>query len=305
MQRQIIIPINDSHWLDLRAQDLTSTDIAALFGCSPYLTEFECWHRKKDKLIVKLQPNERIRWGNRLESAIARGIADDHAMEIRPMKEYIRIPELKLGSSFDFSVEKSDHVEEGILEIKNVDALQFKDGWIVDGDKVEAPLHIELQAQHQLLVSGRQYLAIGALVGGNRVVLIHREADLEVHRAIITKAEAFWKSIDEGIVPSPNFEKDASFISSLYKYAEPGKILEADKKIESLADMYKTLSDELKRVTSAKDAIKAEILTIIKDAEKVKSDKFTISAGIVAPAEISYTREGYRSFKLTWKKEKA
>ena len=34
MNRITIAPESEQHWLDLRTQDLTSTDVAALFGLS-------------------------------------------------------------------------------------------------------------------------------------------------------------------------------------------------------------------------------------------------------------------------------
>ena len=52
-----------------------------------------------------------------------------------------------------------------------------------------------------------------------------------------------------------------------------------------------------------KDAIKAEILTIIGDAEKATGDGFTISAGVVSEADIAYHRNAYRTFKATWRKK--
>ena len=43
---------------------------------------------------------------------------------------------------------------------------------------------------------------------------------------------------------------------------------------------------------------------MIGEAEKVLASGYSISAGIVAPCEVAYTREGYRLFKVTKKKEK-
>jgi hypothetical protein len=53
-----------------------------------------------------------------------------------------------------------------------------------------------------------------------------------------------------------------------------------------------------------KEAAKAEILTIIRDAEKVKGDNFSISSGLIGPSEYVVKKDGYRNFKITWKKEK-
>jgi len=73
---------NQHQWLTERAKDVTSTEVSALFGLSPYLTEFELFHQKRDAVVVKIEPNERMKWGNRLESAIAQGAAEDMGWNI-------------------------------------------------------------------------------------------------------------------------------------------------------------------------------------------------------------------------------
>ncbi|MCK5561232.1 MAG: YqaJ viral recombinase family protein, partial [Thermoplasmata archaeon] len=160
MARQIINPSNEKEWLELRTQDITSTEIGALFGISPYVTEYELWHRKKNQTIVDFEENERMKWGTLLQDSIAAGIAEEQGWQIRRMDEYIRGSELRLGSSFDFSIEPDEaNKDKALLEIKNVDSLIFKQQWLKNEEtgKLEAPLHIEIQVQHQLLVSGRQY----------------------------------------------------------------------------------------------------------------------------------------------------
>lgn len=296
-----IIPKDKQEWLELRAKDITSTEIAALFGISPYITEYELWHRKKNNLIVEIAENERMKWGTLLQDSIAEGVAEEQGWNIRRMEEYGRIPELRIGSSFDFSIEG---VDTGLLEIKNVDGLQFKKGWIIDGDNVEAPPHIELQVQHQLLVSGRSYAYIGALIGGNDLVLIRREPSAKIHDAIRQKTAAFWKSIDAGNPPPPNFEMDSKFIATLYGYSEPGKVVSVaeNEEIVKMADEYRELGTVIKAAEDKRDEIKARILMEIGDAEKAAGGAFTISAGMVGPTHVEYDRKGYRSFKITWKK---
>lgn len=302
MESITLMPESEKQWLQFRSEDLTSTDIPALFDLSPYLSRYELWHKKKNAKIEALEPNERMKWGNRLENSIAQGIAQDNKWVIQRKKEYSRVVEYRIGSSFDFSILKPF---KAILEIKNVDSLAFKEGWIVEEDSIEAPLHIEFQVQHQLLVSGMEKAYIGALVGGNRVVLIERKADLNIHKVILEKATEFWKSIKEGVEPEPDFKRDAKYILSLYQNVTPLKTIQADDRLVKLAEDYKYNAELEKSWKESKEAIKAKIMTLITDAESVKHDRFSISAGFVGPAHIEYEREGYRNFKLSWKKEKA
>ena len=62
---QIIEYKTEAEWLKLRESDVTSSDVAALFGESPYTTEFELYHRKKNGLALAWEDNDRAKWGRR------------------------------------------------------------------------------------------------------------------------------------------------------------------------------------------------------------------------------------------------
>ena len=77
MTTETILIENEAQWLAERAKDVTSTQVAALFGVSPYLTEFELWHQKSNGIVEAFEENNRTRWGNRLEETIAKGFAEE------------------------------------------------------------------------------------------------------------------------------------------------------------------------------------------------------------------------------------
>ena len=294
MTREVIPYTDKDTWLKNRAMDITSTEVSALFGISPYVTEYELWHRKKAGDIVEIEDNERMAWGRRLQDAIAAGIAEDRGVPYRRVDEYMRLPDLRIGSSFDFLLEESK-----ILEIKNVDWLQYKEKWTDD----EGPLHIEIQIQHQMLVMGADVAIIGVLVGGNEKHEIERHANPKIHEGIKKKVASFWKSIDENKPPEPNLKTDYSFINTLYGYAEPNKVVDAagNEQLLRLAKTYKAAAALEKSAKEDKDVCKAQILQMIGDAEKVIGDGYKISAGIVGETHISYVRKSYRDFRISGK----
>lgn len=292
---EIITPTDREHWLALRQHDITSTDVAALFNISPYLTIYELWHRKNKSIAISIEETERMYFGSLLEPVIAQEAAKRNGWTVTPMKDYYRLPEHRIGSSFDYAIG-----DDGICECKNVDARVYSESWT----ETEAPLHIEIQVQHQLAVSDRKFAYIVALVGGNELKIIRRERDERVIQAIKDKVRWFWSTIESGKEPEPDFSKDAEFITRLYGYAEPEKVIEAGDNIKTLAEEYKRISDEIKPLEEKKEALKAQILTIIDDAEKIIGDGFTISAGMVGECPINYIRKAYRSFKINWKKAK-
>lgn len=312
-----IIPFTtEAAWLEARKHDITSTESAALFGLSPYMTAFELYHRKRTGEVPEFQHNDRMRWGNRLEAAIAHGIAEEQGWTIEPMKDYRRLPAERIGSSFDFVITNNQYGP-AHLEIKNVDSLAYRDGWLIDDDgNIEAPEHIEMQIQHQMLVSGFPRAFIGALVGGNRGVVIERLRDEPVIAAIRHRIRRFWHDLANGIEPPAVMPDDAEAVIRLNSHAEPGKILDAtgDAKIATLVSEYKRLTAERDSADEAAKVIKAELMTAIGDAEKVLLDGWTISASVTAEtpptlitADMVGTtyggRKGFRNCRINKRKE--
>jgi putative phage-type endonuclease len=306
---------NEAEWLAARKKDVTSTESAALFGMSPYTTGFELWHAKRSGVATEFQTNDRVRWGNRLEAAIAQGLADDNGWQIAPMKSYMRLPAERIGSSFDFVILNHPSGKPAHLEIKNVDYLQFRDKWLTDDEVPEAPEHIEMQLQHQMMVSGFSLGYVGALIGGNQSFLIERERDERVIAALRARIAEFWRTIDAGIEPPPVMPEDAAAVIRLNQYAEPNTIFDAstDAIIATLADNYRTAARAEKDAEERKKVAQAEIYARIGNAERVLGNGWTLCASMVAdtpPTLITADmvgkqyggRKGYRQCRLTMNK---
>lgn len=156
MQRVYFHNLLEKEWLKRRKKYVTSTSMSAILGVSSYKTPFEYFHERKGNYEVQFEENERIIWGNRLESAIAYGVAEDLGLEVEPYKVFIET-DRGVASSFDFKITKNPNRprETGLLEIKNVDTFIHKDKWVFKDNLVlEAPPYIEAQAMFQLWVSG-------------------------------------------------------------------------------------------------------------------------------------------------------
>lgn len=315
MQRTTHNFTSEVEWLAMRRQDVTSTEAAALFASSPYLTEFELFHRKSGSLPADdFEANDRMIWGNRLESAIAYGIAEDYGLIVEPFKVYMRIPELRMGSSFDFKiiglVEDFDGDEtardmfrkhgHGIMEVKNVDGLQFRRAWIEDGEMIEAPVHMEFQVQHQLEVSDLQWALIAPLVGGNTPKVVIRERDREAGQAITERIAQFWQRIVTNNPPEPDYLQDAGTISKLYVDNDGSSIdLSDDARLVALCIEYKQAAAAAKEAEDKKKAARAEIMTIIKAAKSITTNGYKISAGTNKAVFKAYRREAGEKITIT------
>ena len=313
MSTEIIKIISRDAWLKERAKDITSTEVSALYGLNPYVTEFELFHQKRDNVIIKLEENERMKWGNRLESAIAYGAAEDMGWRISKFDVYMRDLEVRMGSSFDFQIDSSSQGP-GILEVKNVDRLQYAKKWLDDGTgHIEAPEHIEMQVQHQMEVSGYEWAAIVVLVGGNEQKIILRNRDRDVGKHLRERVSQFWKAVAANAAPSPDYTRDAEYIISQLKQADEGVIAEADVDLVAMIEEYNLVNSAISNGEKVKTELKAKILSRIGTASKVLTPFGTLSCGNVKgrsgtliTADMVGTvigaTEGHRNFRFFTKK---
>lgn len=293
MERVFIKPNSREEWLKLRTADLTSTEISAVFGISPYLSRYELWHCKRDKREIPFEPNERTIIGKHLEAGIAAAACELNGWNAAPMDDYGRIPAARLGASFDWQI-TLDNGQRALLEIKNVDYLIYKNQWInpATGEE-EAPPHIELQVQHQMLVSGIDWAAIFALVGGNQPVTLIREADPIIHAAIRSRAAEFWRTVDAGEKPQPDYSRDYDAIARLNTDLQAETHRETDPKLDALVAAYSAAHNDEKQAKTRKAAACGEIITHMGDAQYAIADGYKINCGL--------TKTGKRTCRITLK----
>ena len=303
-------PITDTQsWLENRLLDVTSTEVSALFNLNPYQTEFELYHQKKDKVVVNIDDNERMMWGRHLEDSIASGFAKKYKMKVEQFDVYMRDPETRMGSSFDYKIVSEE--EPMILEIKNVDGLAYRKNWIEhDEYNIEPPEHIALQLQHQLEITGYNVGYIVALVGGNTMKVVRSERDPRIGKLLKGKVENFWERIKLGVPPDVDYTRDSQYImKNLCNQADAGVTLEADEDMDKLIDDYNAINREYVSLGKQKDAVKAQILEKSQNASKIVSINGTISCGMSKESKgklitqdmvgtYQNPRKGYRMFRF-------
>lgn len=303
---------SEAEWLAMRRRVITSTDIAGLFqfsdgsSMSPYTTALRLYHEKRGTLESTFKENERTRAGRAMEDAIAALAAQERGWQTQPAKLFGEIPDLRIGSSFDHAV--IGLAARRVLECKNVDTAVFYENWIErDADiGIEAPWHIELQVQHQLLVADAQHATIAALVGGNRLILIDREAHPDVQAAIVARCADFWRRVEANEPPEPSAISDVETLRAIYNYAQPGKILDATLRADviDLVSRYHEAMKAEKNAQEEKRAIGSMLLAAIADAERVIVPGFTVSAGTVHREAHTVNASNYRALRITRSKTK-
>lgn len=270
MNREYITPATHEAWLALREPDITSTNMAALFGLSPYLTPFELYQAKANGLQVPFESNSRIEAGNDVEAYAAQKVAKDLGMEARPYKDYIRLPELRIGSSFDWILN-----DEVILEIKTMDWRIWKaldDGCL--------PPHIEIQVQHQMMVSGKRECIVAVWTGIYDYALYEREADDEMHAAMMAKVAAFWLDVAAGNAPPIDAYRDGKILELVYRDQKEDMIdLSGRDDIDAMIERWRFHKAEADRNDKEATAIKTQLHELLADNKGGFTNRFRISAG--------------------------
>lgn len=337
----MLFPKTRDEWLELRWQFISSTESAALFGMSPYLTAYELAVEKSaEKRPDDYLKNERMSWGLRLQRAIAEGVANDYGVKVRAISGYAVQPQAKMGASFDYEIVgiKDDFPADGnnmlrslyrqhgagVLEIKNVDAWEFKQNWAAvteesgdaDGEQVDtfaAPDHIECQVQHQLHCIEREWAAIGVLVGGNRQITLWRMRDHDAGNIMAARAKDFWANLAKKIYPPVDLPRDAMLIRKLYRYADPDAVLDIQKVDTDDAKLIEELAVKMfeassRKTTAEKEqkSLQAELFLLVGKASKALLKSGSISLGTTSDVEVAaHTRAGYRMCRFYPKKAAA
>ena len=270
MTTQYITYATEQEWHALRAKDVTSTESAALFNLSPYVTHYELWMQKASRLPAGIDDNERMQAGRHIEPAIASLVAERYGCKVIPFKEYARDPDIRMGASFDYITDDGAAFgypgQPGILEMKNVDGLIFKRKWMDD----ETPAVIEIQLQHQLELTEYAWGAVMALVGGNRIVPYVRARDEAVGKAIRSRIRKFWASIDANKPPPIAYPEDAEVVIALNQTGG-GDVFDARGDVDMSAWIanYDAASERERLAVEQKKVMKARILDRVGEASAV------------------------------------
>jgi predicted phage-related endonuclease len=280
---------------DFRSTHVGASECAALFDCSPYVTRFELWHRRKGNIASPdLTDNERAEWGLRLEPAIIAAASHRYGYQLEETPRRLSNGR-GLGGHPDQLA--SDERGPGIIEIKTADWLVFKH-W---GD--EPPEHYLLQAMAYAGLAGRKWCDIIVLVGGNRLERFCYDFRPKIYGEIERRVEAFWQSVEANDPPPADYTRDLETITDLYREGTEEVVdLTADNLAHEAAAAFLFAKEARLEAEKREDAAKAELLDKLGAASVAKLNGFSVRATTVAaipervaePGEIIKGRKSYR-----------
>lgn len=270
-----IIPVkDDAEWRTIRAQHIGGSEVAALFGESPYGSPYQFWHTKAGNIPpADLSDNERVQAGTFMEPAIAAWAAAKWGVNLQKFQGYAVHDTVQgMGCTPDYW-EPEQRI---LVQIKNVDGFVFRDKenpskiWEAEGEVLtDAPLHILLQVQHELACTGFETAWLVVCVGGNtmyRMEITRRPATIaKLEQAVA----AFWQSVRDGKEPPVDYTSDYQTIAALYGDTVPKKKIDlsTNNRAHEVAAAYLRGHAMEAEGNAIKQAAKAELITLLGDAE--------------------------------------
>ena len=286
-----IIAFSDqAAWHELRAKYIGASEVAALFGYSPWTTKWKLYMAKTGQL----PPQDEKKWmmrGRHFEQGIASYAREELGFEVLKVEHYWTDDACPgLGASLDYTL-LSDH---GVpVEIKWVERY---DGWEWNGEELtKIPDYYLLQVQHQMAcTSAPRAIVIAFVAGMVRFMIVPRSEG--IIGAIRTQVTQFWADVAAKNEPPVDWLDDADTIFDIASH-RPLHSTELPQAAEHLFYTYLSKKEERKAADDAMTAAEAELMKMVMDAPGgVGNDGKAIA--FYGPYKMSLTRVADNPGKL-------
>lgn len=198
-------------WLEARRQGLGGSDAAAVLGLSPFTSPLQLFAEKLG--LVEPEPeSERMYWGRILEPAIADRYAEETKRTLAPAAPYtLSIGERDwMRATLDRVITAADGKDvPAALEIKSTSAFRADD-WLE-----EPPVHVQIQGQHQLLVTGHAWVSFAVLIGGQTFRYCDVPRNDKFIAVLRDRLAEFWRRL-ELKDPPPAGAEDKEVLAMLF-----------------------------------------------------------------------------------------
>ena len=268
-------------WLAWRKSDITASNIGALFNCHPYVTALRLYAEKRGAEFL-VEDNNAMRRGRWLEPAVGKAVEELRPKwALMPAGEYLRDFELRLGATPDFYITDANLIHaakddqfvirnrRGVLEAKTVAPSVYARDW-ADGEHV--PLYHILQATTAAMLADADFIAIAALLvdANNMDCVIHElERNPQAEERIKQAVAQFWRSVEDGREPDPDYSKDADVIKAMWKRETDPPVeidLSGDNRIPALLEERARLKQDEKAAHDKIESINTQLIYAMKDA---------------------------------------
>jgi putative phage-type endonuclease len=251
----------ESHeeWLAIRRTGIGGSDAPAVVGLNPYATAYDVYlDKRQEREPVDLSQNAAVRWGNRLEDAIAEEYSEQTGRVVHRVKRVLRRRDRPyLIASLDRRVVGDSRG----LEIKTAGAHMAGD-WGESGTD-HIPEQYLVQVQHYMAVTGYASFDVAVLIGGRDFRIFVVDRDEELIASMMDPLAEFWRRVEAGEPPAVSTPDDARRLHPLSKKFEV--VATAD--IVAAVTQTRKLRAEIEELEVAQKRLDAQIMDYMGDAD--------------------------------------
>lgn len=194
-----IEPKTRAQWLADRMSGIGASEAAAALGESPFKTTWELFLEKTGTVAAPdLSDKLYVRLGQVMERGVGEIFADEvgRHVEFWPQTEVMRHREhtwmFCTPDAFQYDPDRG----KGLLSIKTTDP-RFRKEWESSG----IPLHYQIQAQHELAVTGLNWGSVAVAFGRQTMKSFEFVRHQKFIDALIEKLSQFWRNVQTQTPP--------------------------------------------------------------------------------------------------------
>lgn len=251
-------------WLESRRKGIGGSDVAALFGVSPWVSPYSLYLDKLGELPER-GDSAVLEAGRDLEPMTRRRYIADTGREIVDCQGQYQHPEHRwmLATTDGTILPCDDHDGAGVFEGKTTNP--YAKGEWEDGP----PLYYLTQVTHYMVVTGRTWASIAVLVLGEPDPLMWADVELDEEFAgMLVEAERrFWVDHVESRVP-PEVDAHPATTRAL-KAMHPrdsGLVVYLDSSMLEIADELAIAKNSIKEAVAHKDRLENIVRAAMEDA---------------------------------------
>lgn len=262
---RVVVKTNNldrEEWLQYRTQGIGGSDVSALAGINPFKSAHQLWLEKTGQMEAEETDSEYAHFGTLLEPIVRKEFTERTGIKVRQKHMLLQSEEYPfMLADLDGVIREADG-EMAVFEAKTASAYK-QDVW---EDGVPAPYI--LQVQHYMAVTGAKRTYVAALVGGNHFFHHVVERDEELIGKIITMEKYFWETyVIGGMEPMPDgSEATTDYFNRRFAKSDGTTVHLPDEVLPVCAE-YERLSEELKKLETAKAAAANQLKFYLKEAE--------------------------------------
>lgn len=241
-----------------RRTGIGGSDCAAIMGLSRWKTPLDVWREKVYELEEneELKNNERIHFGNKLESIVADEFSERTGLELKEVG-------MKRSEKYPWMIANIDRFicDEGIpLECKTADKFLAND-WGEEGTD-QIPREYLYQCAHYAIVYNVDRVQIAVLIGGNNFRMYEYKKNNDIEESIIRTQEYFWNEyVLKNKMPPPSTLKE---VSNLYPQDHGNERIITDQEDLILSELKKT-RERINKLNNKKEQLELGIKMNMQD----------------------------------------